>query len=80
MRGNLVYQRVMDGRVIKVLRDELGGTYTALTVCHDGVRGVQHCFTDIADVAVVQQVSPVGGGGGGGTTAGKMTTKRPLPA
>jgi hypothetical protein len=52
MRGDLVYQRVMDGRVIKVLRDELGRTYAAFTLCHDGVCGVRHCLTDIAEVAV----------------------------
>ena len=30
MRGDLVYQRVTDGRVIEVLRDELGRNFVAL--------------------------------------------------
>jgi hypothetical protein len=54
MRGDLVYQRVTDGRVIEVLRDELGRNFVAL-MSRWHVWGTILPY-NTAEVVVVQQM------------------------
>ena len=55
MRGDLVYRCVMEGGVIKVLRDEVDRTY-ATFMLRWRAWGTTLLLTDIAEVGLVQQV------------------------